>query len=153
MQSFSAEPARSHYKSHYTARIHPALTSFADEVGGTLARLVAYVVTLALLAMGGMALWEQLPDLAAMDPSSRDASLKDASLKDVWSLVDRSSRAFAVSQFDPHDKTEAYEIFRHPRAAAGMSSCGAAETNSRSPNSRSIARAATSAMPACRRIG
>lgn len=115
MQSFSAEPARSHCKSHYTTRIHPALTSFADKVCGTLARLVAYVVTLALLAMGGMALWEQLPDLAAMDPSSRDASLNDASLRGAWSLLDRSSRAFAVSQFDPHDKTEAYEIFRHPK--------------------------------------
>ncbi|MBR1141854.1 hypothetical protein [Bradyrhizobium sp. AUGA SZCCT0431] len=112
MQSFSAEPAHS----HYTTRIHPALASFADELCGTLVRLVAYVMTLALLAMGGMALWEQLPDAAAMDPSSRDASsLKDASLKDAWSLVDRSSRAFAVSQFDPHDKTEAYEIFRHPK--------------------------------------
>ena len=110
MQSFSAEPAKSHYKSHYTTRIHPALTSFADEVCGTLARLVAYVVTLALLAIGGMALWEQLPDAAEMDRSARDASLKGA-----WSLVDRSSRAFAVSQFDPHDKTEAYEIFRHPK--------------------------------------
>ena len=33
----------------------------------------------------------------------------------AWSLADRSSRAFAVSQFDPHDKTEAYEIFRHPQ--------------------------------------
>ena len=110
MQSISAEPAKSQYKPHYTARIHPALTSFADEVRGTLARLVAYVMTLALLAMGGMALWEQLPDAAAMDPSARDASLKDA-----WSLVDRSSRAFAVSQFDPHEKTEAYEIFRHPK--------------------------------------
>lgn len=115
MQSFSAEPAKSHYKSHYTTRIHPALASFADELRGTLARLVAYVMTLALLAMGGMALWEQLPDAAAMAPSTREASLKEASLKDAWSLVDRSSRALAVSQFDPHDKTEAYEIFRHPQ--------------------------------------
>ena len=106
MHSFSADPA----KSHYTTRIHPALTSFADEVRGTLARLFAYVMALALFAIGGMVLWEQLPDAAAMDPSAKDASFKDA-----WSLADRSSRAFAVSQFDPHDKTEAYEIFRHPQ--------------------------------------
>lgn len=101
MHSFSAGPANS----DYTTGIHPALTSFADEVCGTLARLVAYVMTLALLAIGGMALWEQLPDAAAMDPSA----------KDVWSLADRSSRSFAVSQFNPHDKTETYEIFRHPQ--------------------------------------
>jgi hypothetical protein len=106
MHSFSADPANS----HYTTRIHPALTGLADEVCATLARLFAYVMTLALLAIGGMALWEQLPDAAAIDRSARDASFKGA-----WSLADRSSRAFAVSQFDPHDKTEAYEIFRHPQ--------------------------------------
>ena len=69
MHSFSADPANS----HYTTRIHPALTSFADEVCGTLARLFAYVMTLALLAIGGMALWEQLPDAAAMDPSVKES--------------------------------------------------------------------------------
>jgi hypothetical protein len=105
MHSFLADPANS----RYTTRIHPALTSFADEVCGTLARLFAYVMTLALLAIGGVALWELLPDASAMDPS-----IKDARFEDAWSLADRSSRAFAVSQFDPHDKTETYEIFRHP---------------------------------------
>jgi hypothetical protein len=101
MQSISADPA----KPQYRTRIHPALASFADEVCGTLARLFAYVMTLALFAIGGMVLWEQLPDAAAMDPSAKSA----------WSLADRSSRAFAVSHFDPLDKTEAYEIFRHPQ--------------------------------------
>src|SRR6266436_3257376 len=48
MHSFSADPANS----HYTTRIHPALTSFSDEVCATLARLFAYVMTLALLALG-----------------------------------------------------------------------------------------------------
>jgi len=110
MQSFSADPAKPHHKSQNTAGIHPALASFADEVCGTLARLFAYVMTLALFAIGGMALWEQLPDAAAMDPSAKAASIKAA-----WSRADRSSRAFAVSQFDPQDKTEAYEIFRHPQ--------------------------------------
>ena len=38
MHSFSARTANS----DYTPRIHPALTSFADEVCGTLARLCAY---------------------------------------------------------------------------------------------------------------
>ena len=101
MHSFSADPANL----HYTTRIHPALTSFAEEVCGTLARLFAYVLTLALLAIGGMALLEQLPEQPAMDPKG---------VADAWSQADRSSRAFGVGQFDPHDKTEAYEIFRHP---------------------------------------
>jgi hypothetical protein len=82
----------------------PALTGFADEVCGTLARLFAYVMTLALLAIGGLALWQQLPDVPA-----------DSAAKSAWNMADRSSRAFAVSQFDPHDKTETYEIFRHPQ--------------------------------------
>jgi hypothetical protein len=100
MHSFEADPANS----HYTTRIHPALTSFADEVCGTLARLVAYVVMLALLAIGGIYLWEQLPDATAMEPSAKDS----------WSLASRSSPAFAISKFGSQDKTEAYAIFRHP---------------------------------------
>ena len=48
MHCFSADPANS----HYTTRIHPALTSFAGELCATLARLVAYVMTLALPALG-----------------------------------------------------------------------------------------------------
>jgi hypothetical protein len=100
MHSFSADPANFHYRT----RIHPALTSFADEVCGTLARLFAYVMTLALLAIGAIALWEQLLDATTIEPSDKGAS----------SLADRSSRAFAVSQFDLHEKTETYDIFRHP---------------------------------------
>ncbi|MGH6754287.1 MAG: hypothetical protein ACREDP_19195, partial [Bradyrhizobium sp.] len=69
MHPFSADPANS----YYTTRIHPALTSFADEVCGTLARLIAYVMTLALFAIGGLALWEQLPDATAMDAPSKSA--------------------------------------------------------------------------------
>ena len=100
MHSFEADPANS----HYTTRIHPMLTTFADEVCGTLVRLVAYVVMLALLAIGGIYLWEQLPDATAMEPAARDS----------WSLASRSSPAFAISRFDSQDKTEAYAIFRHP---------------------------------------
>ncbi len=100
MLCISADPA----KSHHTMRIGPALTGFADEVCGTLARLFAYAMTLALLAIGGLTLWGQLPNATT-----------DSGAKGTWNKADRSSRAFAVSQFDPHDKTEAYEIFRHPQ--------------------------------------
>jgi hypothetical protein len=99
MHSFQADPAIS----HYTTRIHPALTSFADEICGTLARLVAYLLTLALLAMGGVYLWDQLPDAIATEPPAKG-----------WTLATRSSPAFAAGQIDSHDKTETYEILRHP---------------------------------------
>ena len=80
------------------------LTSLADEVCGTLARLCAYVMTLALLAIGGIALWQVLPDATAMEPFAKDG----------WSLAGRSSPAFAVSQANLLDRTKVYEIYRHP---------------------------------------
>jgi hypothetical protein len=88
----------------FSTRIHPALTSFADEVCGTLARLVAYVGALALLAIAGVHLWDQLPAFEA----------EEASAKPGWSEARHSYPAFAVSQFDLPEKTETYEIFRHP---------------------------------------
>ena len=88
----------------FPTRIHPALSSFADECCGMLARLVAYVGALALLAIAGIHLWDQLQLAEAIEP----AALPD------WSVASRSYPAFAVSQFDLPEKTEAYEIFRHP---------------------------------------
>jgi hypothetical protein len=89
---------------YYPAGIHPALTSFTDECCGTLARLVAYVGTLALLAIVGVHLWDQLPVGEAAEPSAKAG----------WNQAARSYPAFAVSQFDLPGKTEAYDIFRHP---------------------------------------
>ena len=89
---------------YVSARIHPALTSFADECCATLARLVAYVGALALLAIGGIHLWDQLPAAATGEPAVRGD----------WSVATRSYPAFAVSQFDLTGKTETYEILRHP---------------------------------------
>jgi hypothetical protein len=100
MHSFSADPANS----NYTTRIHPALTSFADEVCGTLARLCAYLMTLALLAIGGIAFWDTLPDAMVTQPSAKGG----------WSPAERAARTFAVSQADLHDKTETYDVLRHP---------------------------------------
>ena len=104
MRSFWAPRANSYYPSQYQARIHPALNSLVDEFCGTLARLFAYVGALALLAIGGLALWQQLPVEEAHAPVAKAG----------WSVASRSSQAFAVSQFDSHEKTEAYEILRHP---------------------------------------
>ena len=100
MHSFPADPA----KSNYTTTIHPMLTSFADEVCGTLARLCAYVMMLALMAIGGITLWDRLPDAVAMEPAA----------KGVWVQATRSAPAFAVSQFIFQGKTETYQISRHP---------------------------------------
>jgi hypothetical protein len=91
------------FRYYHPAGIHPALTSFADECCGTLARLIAYVGVLALLAIVGLHLWDLLPAGEAAEPAAK-----------VWSLATRSYPAFAVSQFDLPGKTETYEIFRHP---------------------------------------
>jgi hypothetical protein len=89
---------------YYPARIHPALNSVADEFCGTLARLIAYVGTLALLAIFGIHLWDLMP----LDEAN------EAATKAGWILASRSSPAFAVSQFDSPEKTFTYDIFRHP---------------------------------------
>jgi len=100
MQSFWATGA----DPYYPTRIHPALNSFADECCGMLARLVAYVGALALLAIVGIHLWDELPVGGAVEPSTKAG----------WSVAMRSYPAFAVSQFDLPEKTEAYQILRHP---------------------------------------
>jgi hypothetical protein len=100
MRSFSADPA----SSHYTTRIHPALSRFTDEVRGTLARLSAYAMALALLAILGTALWGALTNATLTEPATAGS----------WSQIERPARAFAVGQANLHDKTEVYEIFRHP---------------------------------------
>ncbi|WP_334371884.1 hypothetical protein [Bradyrhizobium sp. AZCC 1719] len=74
-----------------------------DEVCGTLARLCAYLMTLALMAMGGIALWQHLPDITAMETAPK-----------AWSEAGRMAPAFAVGQFIFPGKIETYEAFRHP---------------------------------------
>jgi hypothetical protein len=101
MRSFWATRATPYYPS----QIHPALSSFADECCATLARLLAYVGTLALLAIVGIHLWDQLPADERPDPSAKPG----------WSVASRSHPAFAISQFDLPEKTEVYEILRHPQ--------------------------------------
>src|SRR6516225_6602022 len=85
-------------------QLNLALANFADEVVGTLARLFAYVGTLALFAILALAGLGQLPDLRDDEPAG----------KPQWSVADRSHPAFAVSKLDSSDKTAAYTILRHP---------------------------------------
>src|SRR5260370_36917319 len=97
MRSFRANRAHPSYQT----RIHPALTSFADECTATLARLLAYVGTLALVAMLGIHLWDQLPPDESNEPPAKAG----------WGLADRSHPAFALGQADLLEKTESYGIF------------------------------------------
>jgi hypothetical protein len=100
MRSFRADPAGF----SFSRRIHPALTSFADEVSATLARLIAYLMILALVAVLGLYGWDQLPPTEASEPAT----------KLTWAVAGRSHPSFTVSRQDTHKKTETYEIFRHP---------------------------------------
>ncbi|MBR0824697.1 hypothetical protein JQ596_04040 [Bradyrhizobium manausense] len=100
MQPFEADSAAL----PATTRLHLALADIADEIVGTLARLLAYVGTLALFAILGLAALGQLPALRG----------DEAPTKLGWSVADRSHPAFAVSQIDSSDKTEPYTILRHP---------------------------------------
>jgi hypothetical protein len=93
---------QSHRIYHFCA--HSVLMSFADECCATLARLIAYVGALALFAIVGLYVWEQLQfDMAA-----------EAADRPGFTLADRSHPAFAVGSLDLLEKSVAYDIFRHP---------------------------------------
>jgi hypothetical protein len=99
MQSFEAFPATP----HDTGRIRHALKSAVDEICGTLARLIAYCCTLALLFISGVYLWDQLPDMHA-----------EAAARPDWAVAGRSTPAFASNQYDFPYRTRSYQILRHP---------------------------------------
>jgi hypothetical protein len=88
-----------------TDRIAPVLTSFADEVCATVARIFLYVGTLALFAILGVHGWDQLHGSDNDGPTAKAVA---------WSAADRSHAAFAVSKQDPAEKSATYTILRHP---------------------------------------
>ena len=94
---------RSNREYHYSST-HPALTSFADECCGALARLVAYVGALVLFGIAGLHFWDQLQFEAATEPVDQPG----------FTLAARSRPTFAVSSLDRPEQSEAYDIFRHP---------------------------------------
>ena len=89
--------------SPFSTQIHPALTSVADDVCATVARLFAYLGTLALVAMLAVHFFEQLPDLAAFGAS-----------RPSWTTVGRLDPAFALSSLDGDEKSVTYTVLRHP---------------------------------------
>jgi hypothetical protein len=98
MQSFWADP--DHFSR--TSQAQPALTCFADEACATVARLFAYVGTLALIFILAFHGWDVLR-LTLADSSHPLAG---------WILDGRSQSAFPDLQLDPLVKSEAY-LNRH----------------------------------------
>ena len=98
----SLGPERANF--HYRDRIHPALTSVADEVAATLARLVAYMGTLGLIGILALYALNQWTDVIAAEPAAPVG----------WAVADRSYPAFAVTPPDPIEKSATYTILRHP---------------------------------------
>jgi hypothetical protein len=90
-------------------RTPSALTSFADEVSATVARLLAYVGVLALFGIFGIHAWNQLViDLpGAPEP------------KPAWSVADRSHPAFALSPDNGSDKIDNSDSYTILRRASG----------------------------------
>jgi hypothetical protein len=104
MRPFWTDPAGSSTSSLFSGQIHPALTSFADEVCATIARVFAYVGTLALIAILGVHFWDQLPRFAG-----------DAPAPPSWSVADHSEPAFALGAPGRADKSVTYTVLRHPQ--------------------------------------
>jgi len=104
MQSFATDDP---FHSRSSSQIRPALTSFADEVCATVARLFAYVGVLALFGILGIQAWNQLQLEWAEDPS----------LETGWGIAERASPDFALIRQDASDKSadsKVYLVLRHP---------------------------------------
>src|ERR1700752_2762315 len=99
MQPFQAVAAAP----DFTGGLGHALKSAVDEICATLARLIAYLCTLALMFIVGVYLWDQLPEMHA-----------EASAQPDWTIATRSIPAFASNQDDLLYKSKSYQIFRHP---------------------------------------
>lgn len=105
MQSFATDDDPLH--SRYSSQIRPALTSFADEISATVARLFAYVGVLALFGILGVHAWNQLQFEWAEEPG----------LGIGWTVAAQASPDFAMSgqaASDRSNSSKAYLILRHP---------------------------------------
>jgi len=115
---------------HDPTRIHPALTSSADECFSTLARPLAYVGVLALLAIVGIHLRDELrAGLASERPPKMGWS---AAVRSV-SSVRRHPFRFSL------EKQRLTRFFGIPKAVARTSCAGRSKAKSRLQNSKSIA--------------
>lgn len=87
-----------------TSGIHPALRSFADECSAVAVRIMAYLCGLAVLAVIAV-------DLVSAVPVTANAEMPTLP---GWTPASRPHPAFAISKLDLTDRTDAYEILRHP---------------------------------------
>jgi len=85
-------------------RFHPILSSAVDEICGTLARVIAYILALALLGILGLSFWNELPRQEASEAARAG-----------WTVASRSHLAYAVSHIDTDVKSTTYQIIRHPQ--------------------------------------
>lgn len=87
--------------------IHPALRSFADECSAVTVRILAYICGLAVLAVIAV-------DLVSAVPVAATTSTSALPTQPGWVPASRPHPAFAISKLDLSDRTDAYEILRHP---------------------------------------
>lgn len=90
-----------------TSGIHPALRSFADECSAVAVRIMAYLCGLAVLTV-------IVVDLLSAVPVSANTGLPALPAQPGWVPASRPHPAFAISKLDLSDRTDAYEILRHP---------------------------------------
>ncbi|TXJ09120.1 MAG: hypothetical protein E6Q28_16080 [Afipia sp.] len=90
-----------------TSGIHPALRSFADECSAVAVRILAYLCGLAVLAVIAV-------DLVSAVPVAANPGVPALPAQPGWVPASRPHPAFAISKLDLSDRTDAYEILRHP---------------------------------------
>lgn len=87
--------------------VHPALRSFADECSALAVRALAYICGLAVLAVIAV-------DLVSAVPVAANTGWPSLPAPPRWTPASRPHPAFAISKLDLSDRTDAYEILRHP---------------------------------------
>ena len=86
-------PGRQSHLFTHPGPIRPTLTSFADEVLATVARLFAYVGVLALFGIPSIRAWDQLQvELTAEPASEQPGALPTGALRAFALFIDRMRR-------------------------------------------------------------
>ena len=93
------------------AALLPTLRRFAMECGAVATCIAAYMVVMALIAIGGVAVVMQWNFDDSLAELHLDAVLGADAPHDGWRLATHVSPAFAVSQIDTAGTTASYEVF------------------------------------------
>lgn len=89
-----------------SARVMAALTNIAEEIRGTLIRIVAYLCGIGVLALIAA-------DVASRLQDDVDLSARPELRQAAWRQIERPQPAFAAPTADTAGKTESYEIHRN----------------------------------------